>query len=122
MINDTLSAIKRVSGYAGRLFRIKHRVPVKAGEGAYHAYEYSFPGIVYSDPGGGFGAALAASTEQISGLSAGSPVEEGQERERFAWEKNLKDNVAARSMIEEQITGIPYGVDVPGVPGLKDRW
>ena len=70
----------------------------------------------------GAGLAQAASTEAAEGLSAGSPAQATQEKKHFAWEENLKENVAARSIVQEQMTGIPYGVDVLGAPSWEERW
>lgn len=51
--------------------------------------------------------------------SVNSPLP--QDKMLYPWEENLKENVAARSFFEEQATGIPYGVEVLGMPSPLDR-
>lgn len=65
----------------------------------------------------GLTVAQAAFASDSSSTSSPLP----QDKMLYPWEQNLRENVAAWSFYQEQITGIPYGVNVLGMPSPMDR-
>lgn len=67
----------------------------------------------------GSGAALADASSLREEMPVGSSE---QKKARFAWEENLMRQDAARSLIQERMTGIPYGVDILGQSPSDAPW